>query len=156
VRTSVHYDRLHVELKHTPCSPKCAVWLRFGIVPKGASDKTVAGRCKGKAHRRDTLGLPGRRVLVSRRWSGKTLPDHKADRADFVRQLLADVGIVKPDTSHLKVTPVEPGDQSRPLREHLIMAAISQRTVWRAEYLRAQLAAGPPGAQETSAIRQVA
>jgi hypothetical protein len=93
---------------------------------------------------------------VSRRWSGRTLPDHKADRADFVRQLLADVGIVKPDTSHLKVTPVEPGDQSRPLREHLIMAAISQRTVWRAEYLRAQLAAGPPGAQETSAIRQVA
>ncbi|MFG1797256.1 replication initiator [Nocardia sp. NPDC049149] len=60
--------------------------------PQGTSDKTVPGRCKGKAHRRDTLGLPGRRVLVSRRWSGKTLPDHKQDRVDFVRQLLADAG----------------------------------------------------------------
>ncbi|MET8875585.1 replication initiator [Nocardia sp. NPDC004604] len=156
VRTAIHYDRLHAELKHTPCSPKCAIWLRYGIIPKGASDKTVPGKCKGKAHRRDTLGLPGRRVLVSRRWSGKTLPDHKADRADFVRQLLADVGIVKPDTSHLKVTPVEPGDQFRPLREHLIMAAISQRTTWRAEYLKARMAADPPGTQQTSAIGEAA
>ncbi|MFI7670828.1 replication initiator [Nocardia sp. NPDC049526] len=155
-RTAVHYDRLHTELQHTPCSPRCAVWLEYGIVPKGASDKTVPGRCKGKAHRRATLGLPGRRVLVSRRWSGKTLPDHKADRAEFVRQLLASVGIHKPDTSHLKVTPVEPGDKERPLREHLIMGAIAKRTTWRAEYLRAQLAAEPPGQQETSATRQAA
>ncbi|QIS09392.1 helitron helicase-like domain-containing protein [Nocardia arthritidis] len=147
-----HYDRLHAELRHVPCSPRCAVWLEYGIVPQGATDKTVPGRCKGKAHRRDTLGLPGRRVLVSRRWSNKTLPDHKADRAEFVRQLLAAVGIEKPDTSHLKVTPVEPGDKSRPLREHLIMGAIAKRTVWRAEYLRARLAADPPEPPETSAI----
>ncbi|CRY79952.1 hypothetical protein SAMN05421776_11939 [Nocardia farcinica] len=151
-RTAAHYDRLHAELQHTPCSPRCPVWLRYGIVPKGASDKTVAGRCKGKAHRRDTLGLPGRRVLVSRRWSGKTLPDHKADRAEFVRQLLAAVGISKPDTSHWIVRPVEPGDQSAPPRDHLIMSAIAQRTAWRAEYTRALLAAGPAAAQHSSAI----
>jgi hypothetical protein len=141
-RTAIHYDRLHAELQHTPCSPRCAVWLRYGIVPQGASDKTIPGRCKGKAHRRDTLGLPGRRVLVSRRWSGKTLPDHKADRAEFVRQLLASVGIHKPDTSHLIIRPVEPGDQSAPPRDHLILAAIAQRTKWRAEYTNALLAAG--------------
>ncbi|NEW54045.1 replication initiator protein, partial [Nocardia cyriacigeorgica] len=92
-RTAEHYDRLHAELQHTPCSPRCGVWLRYGIVPKGATAKTQPGKCKGKAHRRDTLGLPGRRVLVSRRWSNKTLPDHKQDRADFVRQTLAAVGI---------------------------------------------------------------
>ncbi|MEU5761151.1 replication initiator [Nocardia sp. NPDC047648] len=155
-RTEAHYDRLHAELQRIPCSPRCPVWLRYGIVPKGASDKTIPGRCKGKAHRRDTLGLPGRRILVSRRWSGKTLPDHKADRAEFVRQLLADVGIVKPDTSHLVVTPVEPGDQSVPPRDHLILAAIAQRTRWRAEYTNALLAAGPPAQQELSAIRQAA
>ncbi|WP_308213021.1 replication initiator [Nocardia amikacinitolerans] len=119
-------------------------------MPKGATDKTIPGRCKGKAHRRDTLGLPGRRVLVSRNWSGKTLPDHKQDRADFVRQLLASVGIVKPDRPHLIITPVEPGDQSVPPRDHLIMAAIAQRTTWRAEYVRALLEAGPPGLQLSS------
>ncbi|MFI6870861.1 replication initiator [Nocardia sp. NPDC050406] len=139
-RVLAHYDRLHQELKITPCSPRCPVWLRYGIVPRGAGEKTVPGHCKGKAHRRDTLGLPGRRVLVSRRWTGKTLPDHRADRAEFVRQLLAKVGILKPDTGHLRIRPVQPGDEDRPLREHLIMSAIAKRTAWRAEYLRAQLA----------------
>ncbi|CAM4497781.1 replication initiator [Nocardia ninae] len=155
-RAAEHYDRLHAQLQHTPCSPRCAVWLKYGIVPQGASDKTVPGRCRGKAHRRDTLGLPGRRVLVSRKWSGKTLPDHKQDRVEFVRQLLADAGIPKPDTSHLRVTPVEPGDKSRPLREYLIMGAIAKRTTWRAELLKAQLAAGPPEPPETSATQQAA
>ncbi|WP_425295849.1 replication initiator [Nocardia abscessus] len=155
-RTAAHYDRLHAELQHTPCSPRCAVWLRYGIVPKGATAKTQPGRCKGKAHRRDTLGLPGRRVLVSRRWSNKTLPDHKHDRAEFVRQTLAAIGIVKPDRSHLIITPVEPGDKNVPPRDHLIMAAVSQRITWRAEYTRALLAASPPGAQQSSAITQAA
>jgi len=27
--------------------------------------------CKGRAHRRETLGFGGRRVLASRKWSGK-------------------------------------------------------------------------------------
>lgn len=143
-RVRDHYDRLHHELTLTPCSPKCPVWLRYGLVPRGVSDKTVPGHCKGKAHRRDTLGLPGRRVLVSRRWTGKTLPDHRADRAEFVRQLLAKAGILKPDTSRLQMRPVQPGDWGSPLREHLIMAVIAKRTAWRAEYLKAQLAAAPP------------
>ena len=155
-RAGSHYDRLHAELQHVPCSPRCPVWLEYGIVPQGATEKTVPGRCKGKAHRRDTLGLPGRRVLVSRLWSGKTLPDHRADRVEFVRQLLADAGITKPDTSHLKVTPVEPGDTARPLREHLIMGAIARRTAWRAQYLRARMAAEPPGPQPTSANPEAA
>lgn len=150
-RTRRHYERLHAELQHTPCSPRCPVWLRYGIVPEGASEKTIPGRCKGKAHRRDTLGLPGRRVLVSRQWSNKTLPDHKADRAEFVRQLLASVGIVKPDTSHLRLSVVRPGDRSAPPRDHLILASIAQRRTWRAEYNRALLAAGPPAHFETSA-----
>src|SRR5690606_28827697 len=75
-----------------------------------------------------------------------------ADRAEFVRQLLAQVGISKPDTSHWIVRPVEPGDQSAPPRDHLIMSAIAQRTAWRAEYTRAPRAAGPTAAQRSSAI----
>ena len=119
-RQHAHHARLHAELERTPCSPRCPVWLRYGVVPRGASAKTEPGRCKGKAHRADTLGLPGRRVLVSRKWSGKTLPDHRADRGEFVRQLLADVGIQKPAPNPgrylwLKVDPADP-NMPRPRR----------------------------------------
>ncbi|WP_278260604.1 replication initiator [Nocardia sp. AG03] len=151
-RVAEHYDRLHAELQDTPCSPRCGVWLRYGIVPKGANEKTQPGRCKGNAHRRDTLGLPGRRCLNSGKWSGKTIPDHKADRLDFVRQELARVGIVKPDTSHLRITPVSPADKDAPPRSHLVMALVVARINQRAEYVSARLAEdeGPPGGADVS------
>jgi hypothetical protein len=123
------------------------VWLLYGIQPLGANSRTVPGRCKSRAHRRSTLGLPGRRVLVSRKWSGKTLADHRADRMAFVTQALAAVGITKPvqDTSRLIWRKLAPGDPHVPPRTHLIMQAIAQRIAWRAEYDRALLAAtGPP------------
>jgi hypothetical protein len=144
-----HHERLHAELAVTPCSQRCPVWLRYGIVPKGANAKTVAGHCKSKAHRRTTLGLAGRRVLVSRKWSGKTLPDHRAERQEFVRQLLADAGIDKPARNPAKVLiyRVEPGDRAAPSQDELIMRAVAQRITWRTEYDKALLAAGPPGAQ---------
>jgi replication initiator protein RepSA len=147
-RQRAHHDRLHAELQVTPCSPTCAVWLLYGVNPKGTTVKTVPGHCKGKAHRRATLGLPGRRVLVSRKWSGKTINDHKADRKAFVVDMLAAVGIVKPvtDTSRLMWRKVDPSDQNAPPRAHLLMHAISERIRWHAEYDRALLAAsGPPG-----------
>ncbi|UGT53778.1 replication initiator [Nocardia asteroides] len=147
-RVAEHYDRLHAEMCVTPCSPKCGVWLRYGIVPKGASEKTQPGRCKAKAHRREFLGLPGRRVLVSKLWTGKTLPDHKAERQEFVRQQLAAVGIEKPDTSHIRVYPVPPGDPDAPPREHLVMAHANARQAWRIQYTNARMALAddPPGA----------
>jgi hypothetical protein len=157
-RQRQHHDRLHDELAVTPCSPRCAVWLLYGIQPLGATSKTTPGRCKGRAHRRTTLGLPGRRVLVSRKWSGKTLVDHKADRKRFVREALAAVGIVKdePEPARLIWQRVAPGDPNLPPRAHLLMHAISERIRWRAEYDRALLAAfGPPG-PDLSATRPVA
>lgn len=42
------------------------------------------GNCKNKVHKRDTLGIDGRRVLIFRQWSGKTL----ADRREWVKALL--------------------------------------------------------------------
>ncbi|MEV7012256.1 replication initiator [Streptosporangium sp. NPDC051022] len=42
------------------------------------------GRCRSKAHKAEHLGYAGRRVLVSRKWSNKTLRDHKADRRAWV------------------------------------------------------------------------
>ncbi|ANN20518.1 replication initiator protein [Amycolatopsis orientalis] len=146
VRQRDHHDRLHAELSVTPCSPRCAVWLLYGINPKGANGKTTPGHCKGRAHRRTTLGLPGRRVLVSRKWSGKTLVDHKADRKAFVLEALAAVGIEKPapDPARLVWRKVDSGDPSVPPRDHLVMHAISERITWKAEYDRALLAAQDP------------
>ena len=73
-----HAARLAEALRCQPCSPRCANWLRYGIQPKNARPGLVRC-CKGKAHDADHLGYAGRRVLVSRKWSGKTLADHRAD-----------------------------------------------------------------------------
>jgi hypothetical protein len=39
-------------------------------------------------HTLDSLGIKGRRVLVSRDWSGKSLADHRYDQALWRRELL--------------------------------------------------------------------
>jgi hypothetical protein len=162
-RQQAHADRLHAELVLTPCSERCPVWLLYGVQPKSAHSRMTPGHCKGRAHRRETLGLPGRRVLVSRKWSGKTLADHRADRKRFVLDALAAVGIEKPqqDTSRLIWTKVQPGDPSVPPRAHLLLHAIAERVRWRAEYDKALLAASggsPPddGGPDVSATPQAA
>jgi hypothetical protein len=161
-----HAERLHAELSITPCSPRCPVWLRYGIQPLGVTSMTIPGRCKGRAHRRSTLGLPGRRVLVSRKWSGKTLADHKADRKAFVAQALAAVGIQQPkkpmdDMTRVIWAKVNPGDPGIPPRGYWLMRAVAERTRWKAEYDTAMLAAnGDPPPQgmtsETSPTRPIA
>ncbi|NED57151.1 replication initiation protein, partial [Micromonospora aurantiaca] len=88
-----HVDRMAEALRYEPCSPTCANWLRYGIQPKNPRKGMQPGFCKGKAHRREHLGYGGRRVLVSRKWSGKTLADHKADRKAWVLARLAEAGI---------------------------------------------------------------
>ena len=84
-----HQRRLWQELRFTPCSPRCPNWLRYGIQPQGARVKMTPGFCRSKVHQLDTLGIGGRRVLVSRDWSGKTLKDHRWDQVAWVRKILA-------------------------------------------------------------------
>lgn len=144
-----HAERLHAELARTPCSSRCAVWLLYGIQPRGAKHSTTPGRCKGNAHKAQHLGIAGRRVLVSRKWSNKTLDDHRAERAAFVRQLLTDAGI-QPSTEDsgesVQWERTEPGDTDVPPRPVLLLHAVSERQRWKAEYTAAQLAASqrPP------------
>ncbi|MFC3687092.1 replication initiator [Aquipuribacter hungaricus] len=87
-RRATHVDRLVDALRYEPCSPTCANWLRYGVEPRHARPRMRAGACRSKAHARTHLGHAGRRVLVSRRWSGKTLTDHRAERSAFVRAVL--------------------------------------------------------------------
>jgi hypothetical protein len=100
------------------------------------------GHCKGKAHRPDLLGIAGRRVLVSRKWSNKTLDDHRAERGEFVRQLLQAVGIQP--THGLQDGPYQwerpaPTDPDIPPRAVLLLYAVAERQRWKAEYTAAQL-----------------
>jgi hypothetical protein len=149
-----HAQRLHAELQITPCSPRCAVWLLYGIQPKGARYSMIPGRCKGKAHQLEHLGIAGRRVLVSRKWSNKSLDDHRADRAEFVRQLLDAAGI-QPNhgvqDGPYRWERTAPADPDVPPRPVLLLHAVAERQRWKAEYTAAQLAIGePPGTCSTT------
>ncbi|WP_219416857.1 helitron helicase-like domain-containing protein [Pseudonocardia nigra] len=146
-RQREHARRLVAQLRVTPCSPRCGVWLLYGIQPRGARLSSTPGQCKGKAHKPEHLGIAGRRVLVSRKWSNKTLDDHRAERAAFVRQLLDRAG-VRPgyavDDGPFEWERTKPGDTDVPTRPALLLHAISERQRWKADYEAAQLAAGPP------------
>ncbi|MFP5069489.1 replication initiator [Pseudonocardia nantongensis] len=148
-RQREHARRLAAELAVTPCSPRCPIWLLYGIEPKSARPGTVPGHCKGKAHKPEHLGIAGRRVLVSRKWSNKSLSDHRTERTAFVRQLLDRAG-VKPayavDDGPFTWETTGPGDTDVPPRTVLLLHAINQRSRWRADYDAAVLATsdGPP------------
>jgi hypothetical protein len=150
-----HAHRLHAELRVTPCSPRCPVWLLYGVQPKGARYSMTPGRCKGKAHRPEHLGIAGRRVLVSRKWSNKTLEDHRAERGEFVRQLLLDVGIQPahgPQDGPYEWERPSPTDPDIPPRPVLLLHAVAERQRWKAEYTAAQLSTSgsPPGSHSAT------
>jgi hypothetical protein len=158
-RQQAHLDRLWRQLQVTPCSDRCANWLLYGIQPRKAHAKLKPGRCKGKVHQRATLGIGGRRVLISRDWSGKTLADHKADARDWVRALLGVTVDLKGNGNPEVATPsrhawelARPDDPDVPPLAHRLLRTISERARWRAELLAAQARArnGPPSDVSTT------
>jgi hypothetical protein len=119
-----HIDRLAEGVRWLPCSPTCSNWLRYGVQPKDAQPGMVPGHCKHKTHDRANLGLGGRRVLVSRKRSGKTLAGHRADRAAVVRAVLEEAGIDPDDHDELSIT----GTDGRWSWELLGRARVDDRT----------------------------
>jgi hypothetical protein len=152
-----HLDRLHTELSVLPCSPTCANWLLYGVQPDKAKPGLVPGHCRGKVHQRKTLGFTGRRVLISRQWSGKTLADHRADNRAWIRAILTgaltdhdedqdqdDADTDQPGRYRYEIAHPDDPDV-RPL-QHRILAAIAARTRWRDELRRARTHPPGPGA----------
>ena len=136
-----HVDRLADALRFEPCSPRCANWLRYGIQPKNARPGLRPRRCKGKAHRREHLGYAGRRVLVSRKWSGKTLADHRADRKNW---LLATLGISATDPARYAWEPVTPGDPDHMAHAQRLLHVVADRQRWQAALNEARRRRGSP------------
>ena len=143
-----HIDRLHAEVLYLPCSEGCANWLRFGIQPKDPGPGLTPGMCTSKAHDRENLGLGGRRVQVSRNWSGKTLAQHRADRAEVVRQVLAESGIEAPERDRWSADITTDDGRRRFVWEDMptddadyidvVMATIAEQQRWRREYQTAR------------------
>jgi len=130
-----HAARLAEALRYEPCSPTCANWLRYGIQPKNPREGMRPGRCTGKAHRREYLGYAGRRVLVSRKWSGKTLADHRADRRNW---LLATLGLPATDPARYTWAPVTPGDPDHMPPAQRLLHVVADRQKWHAALTEAR------------------
>ncbi|MQA78109.1 MAG: replication initiation protein [Streptosporangiales bacterium] len=165
-RRSAHVDRLWEQARWLPCSPRCGNWLRYGVQPKDARPTLEPGRCRGKAHRRDTLGCGGRRVLVSRQWTGKTLTQHRADRAAVVRAVLEEAGIEAPDVDRYSTKVTTADGRPRfvwtavrahevPAYRELLLDLLKERQRWRGQYEDAKQRAGPPG-RDLSATEEAA
>jgi hypothetical protein len=162
-----HLDRLAEEARWLPCSEDCANWLIYGVQPRNARPSMVPGQCKRRAHEPENLGYGGRRVLVSRQWTGKTLTDHRADRAAVVRAALDEAGIDPDDHDELSIT----GSDGRwswhilsrsqvddATYAEAVAEAINTRQRWRREYDAAKERAGPQlfGNSATDTTKEVA
>ncbi|MFI7585919.1 replication initiator [Spongisporangium articulatum] len=156
-RQRAHLARLAAVAKVEPCGPGCANWLRYGIQPRGAHAGMTPGGCRSKAHKSEYLGYAGRRILVSRKWTGKTLADHRHDRRAWV---LATLGVVadQEDDNKAPADSARPRDKTRdryswapverntpiPPLAHRLLTAIAQRSGWRAAYEAARDGKPPP------------
>ncbi len=148
-----HAGRLADALRYEPCSPTCANWLRYGVQPKNARPGLRPGHCKGKAHRREHLGYAGRRVLVSRKWSGKTLADHRADRREW---LLATLGITAADPARYTWEPAAPGDPDHMPKAQRLLHVVADRQRWHAALTLARARASGQAAPELPATGRAA
>jgi hypothetical protein len=152
-RQHAHLERLWEQLRLTPCSPRCGNWLLYGIQPDQAHPKLTPG-CRARVHQRATLGLGGRRVLISRQWSGKTLADHRADNHTWVRALLGhttghDDQDQEHDTGRRAASRyawelARPGDPDLAPLGHRLLRAISERIQQRTQLDQARRQANAP------------
>ncbi|MEO3855621.1 replication initiator [Acrocarpospora sp. B8E8] len=148
----LHAERLMNALRWEPCSAACANWLRYGVQPKNAKPGLIPGRCRGKAHSPEHLGYAGRRVLVSRKWSNKTLTEHKQDRRTWVLQALgiADEPI---DPHRYTWSPIPAGDANLTPIGVRLLRAVHERQRWRNHMTQLQAQAD---GQDLSAIGEEA
>lgn len=143
-----HAAHMVEALRYEPCSSTCPNWLRYGVQPKDAKAGMRPGHCRGKAHKPEHLGYAGRRVLVSRKWSNKTLAEHKQDRRTWAMEAL---GLEdEPQDRHRYVWKLVPqGDANVPPLAVRLLKAVHERQRWRTTLLELQARAT---GQDLSAI----
>jgi hypothetical protein len=91
---------------------------------------------QGQAHRAENLGYAGRRVLVSRKWSGKTLADHRGDRKAW---LLSMLGLPEPDDQgRYRWEKVTPSDTDFMPLGRRMLHVLADRIRWQAALTEAR------------------
>jgi hypothetical protein len=111
------------------------------------------GHCQGKAHRREHLGYAGHRVLVSRKWSGKSLADHRADRRHW---LITTLGLPAIDPARYTWEPVTPGDPDHMPNTQRLLHVVADRQRWHAALTEARARASGQLAPELPATGRAA
>jgi hypothetical protein len=112
------------------------------------------GVCKGKAHRREYLGYAGRRVLVSRKWSGKTLADQRAERQAWLIEML---GLPATDPDRYAWEPVNPADRDHMPTAQRLLHVVADRMRWlQALHQARRRAQALPGDSNLSATGEAA
>jgi hypothetical protein len=95
--------------------------------PRTPGPAWCPGACKGKAHRHDHLGYAGRRVLVSRKWSGKTLAGHRGDRQAWLTEML---GLPATDPTRYRWEQVQPEDDDFMPPGRRLLRSVADRLSW--------------------------
>jgi hypothetical protein len=105
------------------------------IQPKNARPGLHPGFCKGKAHRPEHVGYAGRRVLTSRKWSGKTLQDHRGDHNAWLVETL---GLEAPDPARYTWHVVTPSDPDYLPPDKRLLRVVVERSRWKAAITEAK------------------
>ena len=66
-------------------------------------------------------------MLTSRKWSGKTLADHRADRKNWLTEML---GLPATDPSRYTWEPVQPGDPDHMPTGQRLLHVVADRMHW--------------------------
>jgi hypothetical protein len=90
---------------------------------------------------------------VSRKWSGKTLADHRADRKNW---LLATLDQPTADPARYSWEPVTPGDPDHMEHARRLLHVVADRQRWQASLAEARRRAGLAPNPELSATRRAA
>lgn len=147
-----HAARLAEALRYEPCAPTCPNWLRYGVQPKGVKPGMRPGGCRGRAHKPEQLGYAGRRVLVSRKWSNKTLAEHKQDRRAWVLEVLGISTTDNRDRLRYSWRPVAAGDRDLAPLSLRLLRTVAERQRWRAAMERVEARATGQPSQDPSAM----
>jgi hypothetical protein len=113
----------------------------------------VPGACKGKAHRPEHCGYAGRRVLTSRKWSGKTLADHRGDRRAWLTEML---GLPATDPTRYRWEQVQPEDDDYLPSGRRLLRSVADRLQWENAIAEARRRARDALADEISATEEAA
>ena len=85
-------------------------------------------------------------MLVSRKWSGKTLADHRADRKAWLTGVL---GLPATDPSRYSWEPVKPGDPDHMPNGQRLLHVVADRIQWQTALEQARRRAAEAGLPAT-------